>query len=100
MGPLLTDAYERLGAAALQSASEQANFPVMRAAYRDHKVTAQEALHLVEYLKVAGEDKAEGRSAVVPIFGTTGAVALLAGMGFLYRKRNGGPVHRKIARRR
>lgn len=47
----LTDAHSRLGESALLSASTTPGFPLMQAAYRDHPVSRQEAVHLVAYLE-------------------------------------------------
>jgi len=78
----LTDAYARLGESALLSASESPGFPLMKAAYRIHPVTRQEAVHLVAYLEWVSpeedrdaESEAEpGAAAAGPPVGTCGTV--------------------------
>jgi len=93
----LTDAAVRLGEPALVSAAENPGFPLMRAAYRDHPVTRQEAVHLAAYL-AALEPPAEGAAAAAvppagPPIGAWGggiAAVLLAAMLLVYRGRNRG----------
>jgi mono/diheme cytochrome c family protein len=93
----LTDAALRLGEPALVSAAENPGFPLMRAAYRDHPVTRQEAVHLAAYL-AALEPPAEGAAAAAvppagPPIGAWGggiAAVLLAAMLLVYRGRNRG----------
>lgn len=59
----LTDAWVRLGESALLSASESPGFPLMRAAYGDHPVSRQEAVHLVAYLEQVAPEQAEDAEA-------------------------------------
>lgn len=77
----LTDAHARLGESALLSASESPGFPLMKAAYGDHPVTRQEAVHLVAYLEWVSpeedrdaETEAEPEAAAGPSVGTWGTV--------------------------
>jgi mono/diheme cytochrome c family protein len=92
----LTDAALRLGEPALVSAAENPGFPLMRAAYRDHPVTRQEAVHVAAYL-AALEPPAEGAAAAAPpagppigAWGGGIAAVLLAAMLLVYRGRNRG----------
>lgn len=94
----LTDAALRLGEPALVSAAENPGFPLMRAAYREHPVTRQEAVHVAAYL-AALEPPAEGPAAAAaaptagPPIGAWGgglAAVLLAAMAVVYRGRNRG----------
>jgi hypothetical protein len=105
----LTGAVERLGEQAVISAAENPGFPLMRAAYRDHPVTRQEAVHLAAYLAEL-EPPAEGSAAAAPppagppigAWGGGLAAVLLAAMLLVYRGRNRG-VRRPLvaaARRR
>ncbi len=56
LGPDLTGIYKKMGETALVSANEKASFKIMRAAYKDHAITKQEALHLTEFMKKVSED--------------------------------------------
>jgi cytochrome c2 len=97
LGPDLTAVHAKLGEAPLVSACEKANFKIMSAAYRDHAVTKQEALHLTKFFATA----AEARAAADPPVAVYGAVAALVGLGALalvYRKRS--PSGRKRLSRR
>lgn len=51
LGPDLLGVFTRTGATGLRSAVEKSQFKVMSAAYREHAVTAQEAMHLVAYFE-------------------------------------------------
>ncbi len=53
LGPDLTNLGRKMDAVGMVSAFEQANFPVMRAAYAERKVTKQEALHLAAFIGAA-----------------------------------------------
>lgn len=108
----LTGAAGRLGEPALLSAAETPGFPLMRAAYRDHPVSRQEAIHVVAYLaglappEGTSTDTAAGTagSAGPPIgaWGAALALAFLAAMAVVYRGRNRGvraPLVRAAGRR-
>jgi hypothetical protein len=116
----LTASAERLGGAGLIRAAEQASFPVMRAAYRDHPVTHEEAVHLAAFLSSVGPEGAPAGStadagpagdpprspapaAAFPLAGWGLGVALgcLALVAALYRNREqrGGGVRARLLRR-
>lgn len=92
----LNDAGERLGEQALTSAAETPGFPLMRAAYAEHPVTRQEAVHVAAYLMQLSRQQAvaETSAATVPaggapvgVWGTGAAVLFLLAMMALYRGR-------------
>lgn len=60
MGPDLTLIGQKLTGIALVSAIQKTNFPVMQAAYRDHQVTQQEAVHLAAFFERIAQDPGEG----------------------------------------
>ncbi len=87
LGPDLTGLHTRMGKVAMTSAIQQTQFLVMSGTYKNQPITAQEAVHLAEYLSnpnlmptASMEDKA-------PILGASlGVISLLIVVG-LYRKR-------------
>lgn len=87
----LTDAHTRLGESALLSASTNPGFPLMQAAYREHPVSRQEAVHLVAYLEEIAPEKGSP-SSPVSLWGTLAAVAILASLTL--------PLVRRRSRRR
>ncbi len=108
----LTASAERLGAAGLLTAAEKASFPVMRAAYRDHPVTHEEAVDLAAFLlSIPPPEEAEDASAAAgasraggfPLgsWGAGVALAVLLLIAGLYRGRSqrGGGVRRRLLRR-
>ena len=99
LGPDLTGVYAKLGEVPLASACEKANYKIMSAAYRDHPVTKQEALHLTKFFATAG---ARGGGVADPPVALYGAAAALAAFGALvlaYRKR-APSVRKNLSRRR
>lgn len=100
----LTKAYSRLGEQAVIAAAETPGFPLMRAAYADHPVTRQEAVHLAAYLEevdeAAGDERAAAGAAGVPIgwWGAAAAALFLGAMVLLYRGRNRGVRARLVQR--
>ena len=99
LGPDLSGVFAKLGEAPLVSACEKANFKIMDAAYRDHAVTRQEALHLTKYLETVG---AAPPRPVAPPVGAIGAglgVVALALVAFGYRRRHAG-VRKSLLRSR
>lgn len=98
LGPDLTELHTRMGKVAMISAIQQTQFLVMSGTYKNHPVTAQEAVHLAEYLSnpelmptVSLEDKA-------PIVGASmGAISLLIVVA-LYRKRSRNSYSRQRGR--
>ena len=77
----LTDVFARMGEAPLRSAIENANFPVMREAYKTKPVTAQEAAHITAYLESIQSETPSAASPPVHIAGFVIAFLLMLGMG-------------------
>lgn len=98
MGADLTDAHARLGEAALISACEEPSYPVMKAIYRDHKITKQEAMHLTKFLASIKDSQIRQPDPPVAPMGAIGAAVFLGGLMLLYRNRNSG-VHSRLHRR-
>jgi cytochrome c2 len=102
----LTQAASRLGEQALIAAAENPGFPLMRAAYADHPVTRQEAVHLAAYLAEVEAEAGEGRRApaagsraeAIGWWGGGTAVLFLGAMVLLYRGRNRG-IRARLVRR-
>lgn len=102
----LTRAASRLGEQALIAAAENPGFPLMRAAYADHPVTRQEAVHLAAYLEEVEAEAGDGRRAptagsraeAIGWWGGGTAFLFLAAMIFLYRGRNRG-IRSRLVRR-
>ncbi len=103
----LTSVGARLGEPALVSAAQNPGFPLMKAAYRGHPVTRQEAVHLAAWLTSLAP--AEGEAAAPPAGATAGGVVPVGAWGaaaaaafgvlmvFLYRRRQRG-VRRNLVR--
>lgn len=89
MGPDLTDAFTKFGENALVSACEQTNFKVMKAAYKDHPVTRQEALHLTRYFGSIKGAKKDTVDPPINVIGYGGAAVFLLGLTFMYKRRKG-----------
>ena len=85
----LTGIFALRGAAPLQSACENTNFPVMKAVFRAHPVTKQEALHLVKYFESLQPASTQSDPAVAGV-GTVGALFALGLVALGYRGRNRG----------
>lgn len=101
----LTDAGERLGEQAVQSAAENPGFPLMKAAYGNRPVTRQEAVHVTAYLmELSEEDEAAAEPTPAPVgwWGAAVAGLFLLAMVVLYRGRVRGvraPMVREATRR-
>jgi mono/diheme cytochrome c family protein len=88
MGPDLAPVFDKMGTTPLISACEKTPFRLMDAAYREHPVTHQEAIHLAKYLEsVKGAETPEqdpvallGGAAGLGLFG-------LGGISVYYRKK-------------
>lgn len=90
MGKDLTDAYEKLGKAALISTCEQPAYPVMKAIYREHPITRQEALHITKYLSSLKGGTGARPDWPFALIGSGCAALLLVAIMFSYRGRNRG----------
>ena len=94
MGLDLTAVSTRLGKVALTSSIEQAQYPVMTGTYKNHPVTAQEAVHIAEYLFTPQAMPVTGADSYVA---ELGAITALIGCGLIlviYRRGNKSPRRR------
>ncbi len=94
----LDGVFAKLGETPLQSAIEKTSFKVMTAAYRNHPVTKQEAIHLTAYLGTLQPTTAAS-STRVPLAGAIGAAVLFVTLGFVYGGRRTS-VRQQLLRRR
>ncbi|MBZ0167803.1 MAG: cytochrome c, partial [Candidatus Omnitrophica bacterium] len=100
LGPDLTLLYERSSGIVLQSSIEQSSFKIMRPIYEKHKITAEEALHLSEYL--SHPEKVNQRFAP-----TLNIIVLLSTVGFggffvwlwIMNKQRKGPTRERLIRK-
>jgi ubiquinol-cytochrome c reductase cytochrome c subunit len=99
LGPDLSGVHAKLGEAPLVSACEKSGFKIMSAAYRDHPVTRQEALHLTRFFATAAGVRAARPDPPVTAYGAAAALVGLGILAFAYRKRASG-VRRRLLRRR
>jgi cytochrome c553 len=97
LGPDLRGVHAKMGETALISAIAKANFKIMDAAFRNHPVTPQEALHLAKYLGSLPPG-APPQQAGFPVLAAGAALAAvsLSAITFLYRRRaNSLPLQRR-----
>ncbi|MGB5035606.1 MAG: hypothetical protein WBQ66_03310 [Blastocatellia bacterium] len=94
----LDGVHAKLGETPLQSAIEKTSFKVMTAAYRNHPVTKQEAIHLTAYLGSL-QPTAPVATTRVPIAGAIGAAVLFVALGLAYGGRRTS-VRQQLLRRR
>ena len=99
LGPDLRGVHAKMGETALISAIQKANFKVMDAAFKNHPVTPQEALHLAKYFGTLKADS-QPQQAGFPVLGAGVALAAvsLAAITFLYRRKANGqslPLQRR-----
>lgn len=92
MGPDLVPVFGKMGMTPLVSACEKTPFRVMDAAYRDHAVTHQEAIHLAKYLESVSTKTPVGDGADPTLFAGAAGLGLfsLGGMAAYYRKKKPG----------
>ena len=98
-GPDLTNLHTRMGKVAMISAIQQTQFLVMSGTYKNQPITAQEAVHLAEYLSNPELMPTASMEDNAPMIGASlGVISLLVVVG-LYRKRsrNGFSRQRGIA---
>ena len=98
MGPDLTTIATRIPPKALIKACENTPYKVMKAAYREHQITHQEALDLNAYLEKIKDNKGSTRELPVPLYSSAIAALLLGVMAIGYRNRNTS-VRNKLKRR-
>jgi mono/diheme cytochrome c family protein len=79
LGPDLTAVASKLSGPPLISAVRNASFNVMRAAYRDHPITQQEAMHLAAWFESLKGTPASASATQIPALGIAfGGLAFLA----------------------
>lgn len=100
LGPDLSGVFDKLGEAPLVSACEKTNYRIMSAAYRDHPVTKQEALHLVAFFSTRTAEPPRPANTRFALFGVAGAALMLGAVGLIYRGRRPGRMRQRLARRR
>ncbi|MCB9367308.1 MAG: c-type cytochrome [Calditrichaeota bacterium] len=87
-GPDLTSLHTRLSKVAMISAIQQTQYKVMSGTYQNHPITAQEAVHLAEYLTSPESMPKSSAEKNVPVLGASlGVIGFLVVVG-LYRKRS------------
>jgi mono/diheme cytochrome c family protein len=99
LGPDLSRVSSKMSEIALSSAIEKSSFKIMDAAYREHPVTKQEAMHVAKYLS---QKNPEHRPMAVSIplkAGMISAALLLGGLVFVYRSSRR-ITHPELQRRR
>jgi cytochrome c2 len=96
LGPDLTGVYDKLGETPLVSACEKASYKIMAAAYRDHPITKQEALHLTRYLSTVAAATPQPEAPLIPV-GSFAGVVCVGVLMLLYRRRAG--VRARLVRR-
>jgi hypothetical protein len=70
----------------------------MKAIYRDHKITKQEAMHVTKFLASIEDSKDRQPDPPVAPMGAIGAAVFLGGLMLFYRNRNTG-VRSRLHRR-
>ena len=99
----LTNTYSRLNAPGVYSIMFSSPFPVMNAAYLNHKITKDEAFYLIAFLKQADTNSANQQPANYQssflLMGLIGAVILFGIYGGLWWNRKRKPVNDKIFKR-
>ena len=99
IGMDLTGTTARIGPGSLPSAIQQASFPLMKDAYKNHPITPQEAADIAAYLNtVQATPLKPTADDAVPWLAVAGALALFGLMAVSYRKRNAG-VRARLQRR-
>lgn len=94
-GPDLTALQTRMGKVAMTSAIQQSQFLVMSGTYKNRPITAQEAVHLAEYLSSPDMMPQTSMEDRAPMLGTViGVLGLLTVVG-LYRKRSRNRISRQ-----
>lgn len=84
----LTAAYARRGEAALVATAQQPGIPLMKAAYAQHAITAEEAWHLAAFFRESPQRKpVTERPGVLHATAAGLALAVLATMGVVARPR-------------
>jgi mono/diheme cytochrome c family protein len=85
LGPDLTLLRDRMGKVAMTSAIQQAQFLVMNGTYKNSPITAQEAVHLAEYLSSEDLQPSSSMEDNVSLIGTIIGIVALFGIVGLYR---------------
>lgn len=97
LGPDLTDVHTRLGAVALSSAIEKANFLVMKPIYAARPVTKQEAAHMTAYLATTAGGETASQEPPLGIAALAASAGLLALLGLFAKGRRLGTRARLVA---
>jgi len=97
----LTDVYERLGKAGVESMITGLPFPQMKSSYQDHEITGEEAIQLTAFLKEASEQRYYQRSypgynKTFLIFGVVGAFILMGIFPLFWYSRKKDSVNKRI----
>lgn len=99
LGPNLNGVYAKMGDMALVSVIQKAAFKVMEAAYRNHPVTTQEAMHLAKYFSTLNPKAAPAAPFPYAPVGAGSALAGFVGLTIYYRRGRSGR-ERTLQRRR
>lgn len=97
LGPELTNIAAKLSGPPLVSAVHNASFNVMRAAYREHPITQQEAVHLAAWFETLKGAPAGQQESHVSWLGVLLGGLLFAGLALMVRPREG--VRARLLRR-
>lgn len=87
MGPDLTAIASKMPPAALVSACEHTPYKVMKAAYKEHPVTHQEALDLQAYLSSLQKSDQKPKYSPVTLIATLFAIFVLTAIALAYKSR-------------
>lgn len=93
----LTGSHARLGDKGVATVTERPPFPMMKAAYLGHAVTAGEAVDLTAFLREAGGVAARGEtSGLVHAVAAALTLVTLAALAFIFRTRRGSVRARRL----
>lgn len=100
----LTDVYERLGKAGVESMITGLPFPQMKSSYQDHEITGEEAIRLTAFLKEASEQRYYQRpypeyNKTFLIFGVVGAFIFMGIFPLFWYNRKKDSVNKRIYER-
>ena len=100
----LTDVYERLGKAGVEGMITGLPFPQMKSSYQDHKITENETVQLMAFLKEASEQRYYQRhysryNKTFIFFGIAGAFLLMGVFPLFWYNRKKGSVNKRIYER-
>ena len=87
LGPPLTEVFKDFSKANLISAIVNSQWKVMKDVYKEHKITKQEAVHIVAYLESIKDKDIEKEKPIFHVISFIGFLLLLLATAFFYRKR-------------